>query len=129
MHHPVSQLLHAMHSAVNSNDIQALQTLYCDDAVLIDKPLVAPRTDLLNALEGFKAKYLPEHVVSQGDDIVVEAGDTALVISKLYVNEKHRAENTSTHVRKAIYVFRKNSDGLWQCAIDNFFGVDLVDFA
>lgn len=129
MNHPVSHQLQALHSAVNSNDTQALKALYRDDAVLIEKPMMTSRTELLKALDGFKSKYMPAHVVSQGDDVVVEAGDTALVISKLYVSAKQSADTTEGHVKKAIYVFRKNTDGQWQCAIDNFFGVDLIDFA
>ena len=60
-----------------------------------------------------------------GDEVVIEAGDTALVISKLYLNATGAVD---CNVKKAIYVFRKNAEGEWQCAIDNFFGVDLIDY-
>ena len=125
MTHPVTRQLHAMHDAVNNNDLTALQTLYCEDAFLVDKPRVSSRSDLQRALSAFKQRYMPEHIVSQGDEVVIEAGDTALVISKLYLNATGAVD---CNVKRAIYVFRKNAEGEWQCAIDNFFGVDLIDY-
>ena len=128
MNHPISQQLAALHQAVNMNDTGALRQLYKEDAVLVDKPFVAQRRDIHGALREFKSRYMPEHIVSHGDEVVIEAGDTALVISKLYLNSKHAADKMECDYNKAIYVFRKNAAGDWQCAIDNFFGVDLIDY-
>ena len=128
MNHPISQQLQALHQAVNSNDAAALQQLYKDDAVLVDKPFISEHRDIHGALHEFKSRYMPEHVVSHGDEVVIEAGDTALVISKLYLNSKQAVDKLGCDYKKAIYVFRKNEGGEWQCALDNFFGVDLIDY-
>ena len=128
MNHPISQQLNTLHQAVNQDDADTLCQLYRENAVLVDKPFVSGRRDLQCALHEFKARYMPEHVVSHGDEVVIEAGDTALVISKLYLSNKRVADKLDGEMKKAIYVFRKNDRGDWQCAIDNFFGVDLIDY-
>ena len=68
MNHPISQQLQALHQAVNSNDAAALQQLYKDDAVLVDKPFISEHRDIHGALHEFKSRYMPEHVVSHGDE-------------------------------------------------------------
>jgi len=56
--------------------------------------------------------------VRQAGMLILEAGDTALVLAKTIVS----AKGFPVDERKATYVFRKNVEGRWRCAIDNSYG-------
>ena len=36
-------------------------------------------------------------------------------------------EGPQVQARKATYVFRREADGQWRCAVDNSYGADLLD--
>jgi ketosteroid isomerase-like protein len=72
---------------------------------------------------------MPEHIVTTGDEIVIEAGDVALVIAKLYLVPKAAPHTLPCDGKRAVYVMQRNDSGEWRCIIDNFFGTDLLDFA
>ena len=55
--------------------------------------------------------------------VILEAGDTALVLAKTLVS----AKNSPTVERKATYVFRKDAHGTWRCAIDNSYGHEMLE--
>jgi ketosteroid isomerase-like protein len=57
--------------------------------------------------------------------IILEAGDTSLVISQTLL-EANQKESEYPMERRAAYVFKKNSQGEWLCAIDNSYGTDLI---
>jgi ketosteroid isomerase-like protein len=50
--------------------------------------------------------------------IILEAGDTALVLSHTFL-EADKEDSDYSMDRKATYVFKKNTQGKWLCAIDN----------
>lgn len=57
--------------------------------------------------------------------VILEAGDTALVLSQtLIAADKNDLEYSME--RKATYVFKKISQGVWLCSIDNSYGTDLI---
>ena len=58
--------------------------------------------------------------------IILEAGDTALVISQTLL-EANKKDNEYSMDRRATYVFKKNSKGKWLCAIDNSYGTELLN--
>lgn len=58
--------------------------------------------------------------------IILEAGDTALVLSHTFL-EADKEDSDYSMDRKATYVFKKNSQGKWLCAIDNSYGTELID--
>jgi ketosteroid isomerase-like protein len=64
--------------------------------------------------------------VSQGAIIVIEGGDTALVLANTIVRAKQKADSPFATDRKATYVFRRYPDGKWRCVIDNSYGTDLL---
>ncbi|NLU43551.1 MAG: DUF4440 domain-containing protein, partial [Acholeplasmataceae bacterium] len=73
------------------------------------------------------AKYFNNSMVpTQGEMIILEAGDTALVLSQTYLDADIKDSECSME-RKATYVFKKNSQGTWLCAIDNSYGTDLLE--
>ena len=65
--------------------------------------------------------------VGQGRFEVLETGDTALVIMEStldYVDPSGQAVHAN---RRATYVFRREADGGWLCAIDNSYGTDVLE--
>lgn len=59
--------------------------------------------------------------------MIIEAGDTALVLSKTYIESPKKLDSEFSSERNAIYVYQKTADGKWLCAIDNFYGVELLN--
>ena len=57
--------------------------------------------------------------------VVLEGGDTALVISETILDFVEKEGSRST-TRQATYVFRKSGAGKWLCVIDNSYGTDLL---
>ena len=100
---------------------------YTDDAVLVVKPgmSVKGKEQIKKAFIEI-AKYFNNSIVpTQGEMIILEAGDTALVISQtlLAADVKDSAYSMD---RRATYVFKKSADKQWLCAIDNSYGTDLI---
>jgi ketosteroid isomerase-like protein len=58
--------------------------------------------------------------------IVLEAGDTALVLSQTFL-EADKNDSEFSMDRRATYVFKKTPQGQWLCAIDNSYGTDLIN--
>ncbi|WP_407309966.1 hypothetical protein [Desulfosporosinus sp. SB140] len=58
--------------------------------------------------------------------IILETGDTALVISEAILSADKKDSEYSMQ-RKSTYVFKKNLNGEWLCAIDNSYGTDLIN--
>jgi ketosteroid isomerase-like protein len=64
--------------------------------------------------------------VNQGEIVVLEGGDTALVLANTLVWAKQQADSEFATDRKATYVFRRYPDGKWRCVIDNSYGTGLL---
>jgi ketosteroid isomerase-like protein len=58
--------------------------------------------------------------------IILEAGDTALVLSQTLL-EANKRDSEYSMDRRATYVFKKNAQGEWLCAIDNSYGTELIN--
>jgi len=126
----ITQLLARLHNAVNNNDPASVSACYGDNAKVVSTPLKGTaQHDCVSALQTFQHKYMPEHIVTTGDEIVIEAGDVALVIAKLYLVPKASPHALPCDGKRAVYVMQRNDSGEWRCIIDNFFGTDLLDFA
>ncbi|WP_315707516.1 YybH family protein [Brenneria uluponensis] len=128
MDHPVKKLIQHADIAITAEDFDTLMTFYSDDAVLIIKPeLQAVGKQQIKKAFIAIAEYFNHSIeVSQGDMMVIESGDTALVIMEtmLKTQDIHGIQNDIT--RKATYVFRKYDDEKWLCVIDNSYGTDLL---
>lgn len=59
--------------------------------------------------------------------IILEAGDTSLVISQTFLAVDQKQDSDYSMERKATYVFKKDDQGKWLCAIDNSYGTDLIE--
>lgn len=130
MNDAISHVLHHLHNAVNNGDSDALSACYSNNAKVVASPLNSTvQRDCISALNQFQQKFMPEHIVTTGDEIVIEAGDIALVIAKLYLVPKHTPNALPCEGKRAVYVMQRQTNGKWKCIIDNFFGTDLLDFA
>ena len=124
--HPVFETLNRLHQAFNDKDYDAVSACYHDEAKVIATPHDVGKTDekASQSLARFRALYAQDVTVSNGDQMVVEVDDVALVLSKLYLAN---AEQFTTNSTPAMYVFKKNKAGEWRCLIDNFFGTTLLE--
>lgn len=130
MNNAITHVLHHLHSAVNAGDKDALSACYGHNAKVVASPINSTtQRDCISALNQFQQKFMPEHIVTTGDEIVIEAGDVALVIAKLYLVPRHTPHALPCEGKRAVYVMQRQSDDSWKCIIDNFFGTDLLDFA
>lgn len=127
--HPLLTLIQAADRAITAEDFDALMAFYTDDAVLVVKPgLNVAGKEKIRAAFVRIAEYVGHTMrVGQGGFEVLEAGDTALVIMEStldYVDPSGQAVHAN---RRATYVFRREADAQWLCAIDNSYGTALLD--
>ncbi|NYE04293.1 uncharacterized protein (TIGR02246 family) [Bacillus niacini] len=128
MEHELKELIKKCDLAIKNEDFDTLMDYYTDDAVLVVKPgMIAKGKDEIKKAFIAIAKYFNNSIVpTQGEMIILEAGDTALVLSHTFL-EADKEDSDYSMDRKATYVFKKNSQGKWLCAIDNSYGTELID--
>ncbi len=128
MEHELKQLIQKCDLAIKHEDFDTLMNYYTDDAVLVVKPgmIVRGKDEIQKAFIAI-AKYFNNSVVpTQGEMIILEAGDIALVISQTLL-AADKEDSAYSMERKATYVFKKDPHGEWLCAIDNSYGTDLIN--
>ncbi|MFY4776547.1 YybH family protein [Metabacillus sp. RGM 3146] len=128
MEHELKEIIKKCDDAIKREDFDTLLNYYTNDAVLVVKPGKTARgkEEIKNAFIAI-AKYFNNSLVpTQGEMIILEAGDTALVISQTLLDTS-KVDSEYTMGRRATYVFKKNSKGKWLCAIDNSYGTDLIN--
>ena len=128
MEHELKEFIKKCDQAIKQEDFDTLKNYYTDDAVLVVKPdMIARGKEEIKQAFIKIAKYFNNSLVpTQGEMTILEAGDTALVISQTFLDaEKDETEYSMD--RRATYVFKKNTQGEWLCAIDNSYGTDLID--
>jgi uncharacterized protein (TIGR02246 family) len=128
MEHEIKELIKKCDVAIKQEDFETLMNHYADDAILVVKPgMIAQGKEEIKKAFIAIAKYFNNSIVpTQGEMLILEAGDTALVISQtLLAADKQDSEYSMD--RRATYVFKKNSHGEWLCAIDNSYGTDLLN--
>ncbi|MDQ0970619.1 uncharacterized protein (TIGR02246 family) [Neobacillus niacini] len=128
MEHELKELIKKCDLAIKNEDFDTLMDYYTDDAVLVVKPgMIAKGKDEIKKAFIAIAKYFNNSIVpTQGEMIILEAGDTALVLSHTFL-EADKEDIEYSMDRKATYVFKKNPQGNWLCAIDNSYGTELID--
>ena len=140
MNNPISHVLQQLHDAVNRGDQDALSQCYANGAKVVATPMSSStqnqtteegstQRDCVDALLKFQKKFMPDHFVTTGDERVIQAGDVALVVAKLYLVPKATPNALPCEGKRAVYVLQRDASGEWRCVIDNFFGTDLLDFA
>ncbi|PGV50185.1 SgcJ/EcaC family oxidoreductase [Bacillus sp. AFS037270] len=128
MEHELKKFIKKCDEAIKQKDFDTLMKYYTEDAILVVKPgmVARGREEIKKAFIAI-AKYFNNSLVpTQGEMIILEAGDTALVISQTLLDTEKKDSEFSMD-RRATYVFKKNTQGKWLCAIDNSYGTDLIN--
>jgi uncharacterized protein (TIGR02246 family) len=123
--HPIALLIEKADKAINQEDFDTVVDLYAEDAVLVIKPgkNAVGKVQIRRAMEAIAAHFDRSLDVRQAGMVILETGDTALVLARTLVS----AKNTPVTERKATYVFRKVPENRWLCAIDNSYGHEVLD--
>ena len=123
--HPIALLIERADQAINEEDFDTVVELYTDDAVLVIKPghNAVGKAQIRLAMERIAAHFDRSLDVRQAGLVILETGDTALVLARTQVS----AKNSPMVERKATYVFRKDAGNRWLCAIDNSYGHAVFD--
>ena len=124
-------LIEAADRAITAEDFDAVMEFYAEDATLVVKPglNVSGKPAIRRAFEAIAAHFDHSLKVGQGDMVVLEGADSALVESSLDAARLRQGAAAVSTVRRATYVFCKSEDGRWLCAIDNSYGADLIGAA
>lgn len=127
--HPINALIAAAADAINREDFDALMDFYTDDATLVVVPGRAAngKEEIRKALMALAEHFQHTLYVTQGDTIVIEAGDTALAIAQTNVRANMKSVAPTMETRNATYVFRRGEDGQWRCIVDNAYGAALLN--
>ena len=129
--HPINAMIAAAADAINREDFDALMDFYTNDATLVVVPGRAAngKQEIGEAYVALAEHYQHTLYVSAGDMIVIEAGDTALVIAQTSVRANMKTAAPTMETRNANYVFRREGDGQWRCIVDNSYGAALLSTA
>lgn len=128
MNETIKDLINQADKAIKEERFDDLMNFYTDDAVLVVRPglEVQGKEKIKNAFikiaEYFKNSIEP----TQGKMLMIEAGDTVLVLSQTLLDAENKETSEYSMERRATYVYRK-VDGKWLCAIDNSYGTALLD--
>ena len=128
MEHELKEFIKKCDEAIKQEDFDTLMKYYTEDAILVVKPgmVARGREEIKKAFIAI-AKYFNNSLVpTQGEMVILEAGDTALVISQTLLDAEKKDSEFSMD-RRATYVFKKYTQGKWLCAIDNSYGTDLIN--
>lgn len=128
MNMEIKELINQADQAIKEERFDDLMSFYTDDAVLVVKPgLEAKGKDAIKKAFIKIAAYFKNSVVpTQGNMVMLEAGDTVLVLSQTLLDADNKDTSDYFMDRRATYVYRK-IDGKWLCAVDNSYGTALLD--
>ena len=128
MNDEIRTLIDQADAAIREERFDDLINFYTDDAVLVVKPglEVKGKEAIKNAFIKIAAYFKNSIVPTQGKMIIIEAGDTALVLSQTLLDANNKDTSEYSMDRRATYVYR-NVNGKWLCAIDNSYGTNLLD--
>ncbi|HDY85230.1 hypothetical protein LCGC14_0750990 [marine sediment metagenome] len=124
MTHSIIEQIKKADSAIIAEDFDTLMGIYTDDAVLVIEPgkNAVGKIAIRKAFEAIAVYFKNGLQIEQQGLEILETGDTALVLANTVVS----APNYPAVIRKATYVFTKNSKGVWLCSIDNSYGHEII---
>ncbi|KFF54913.1 hypothetical protein CM50_00245 [Bacillus subtilis] len=127
MEQQLKDIISACDLAIQNEDFDTLMNYYSEDAILVVKPgMIARGKEEIKKAFITIANYFNHHIVpTQGEMIMLEAGDTVLVLSQTLLDSDKKNSEYAME-RRATYVFKKNAQGEWLCVIDNPYGTDLI---
>lgn len=128
MNEEIKKLIAAADKAIKEERFDDLMEYYTDDAVLVVKPGMEAhgKAAIKEAFIKIAAYFDNSVVPTQGNMLMLEAGDTVLVLSQTLLDADNRESSEYSMDRRATYVYRKVA-GKWLCAIDNSYGTTLLD--
>lgn len=128
MNEEIKRLIAAADKAIKDERFDDLMEYYTDDAVLVVKPGMEAhgKAAIKEAFIKIAAYFDNSVVPTQGNMLMLEAGDTVLVLSQTLLDADNRESSEYSMGRRATYVYRKVA-GKWLCAIDNSYGTTLLD--
>lgn len=128
MNEEIKNLIAEADKAIKEERFNDLMNFYTDDAVLVVKPglEVHGKEAIKSAFIKIAAYFKNSVVPTQGKMLMLEAGDTVLVLSQTLLDADNKSESEYSMDRRATYVYR-NIDGKWLCAVDNSYGTTLLD--
>lgn len=128
MNNEIKKLISLADKAIKEERFDDLMEFYTDDAVLVVRPgLEAKGKEAIKNAFIKIAQYFKNSVVpTQGNMIMLEAGDTVLVLSQTLLDAENKDTSDYSMDRRATYVYKKVNDK-WLCAIDNSYGTTLLD--
>jgi len=131
MPHPLEDLIKAADRAITAEDFDAVTDFYADDATLVVRPGLdaTGKPAICRAFEAIAEHFNHSLKVGQGEMVVLEGADTALVLMESILDWIDKDGVASSAVRRGTFVFRRSGDGRWLCAIDNSYGTDLIGAA
>jgi len=128
MNNLIKESIDTADRAIKEERFDDLLAFYTEDAILVVKPGLevqgkeAIKKAYIKISEYFKNSVIP----TQGKMVMIEAGDTVLVMSQTLLEADNKSESEFSMDRRATYIYR-NIDGKWLCAIDNSYGTSLLD--
>lgn len=127
--HAIEMEIEAADQAINAQQFESLAEYYTDDAALVVTPdtIVKGREKIKEAHKRISEYFNGSLTVSQGNQVIIEAGDTALVLSKTFLDAPDKPESEYSKQRDAVYVYKKDLAGKWRCIIDNSYGAELLN--
>ncbi|WP_341711817.1 SgcJ/EcaC family oxidoreductase [Erythrobacter sp.] len=128
--HPLKALIESADRSISAKDFDGLMRFYADDATLVVKAgmYANGKDQIRTAFEAISAHFQGKLEVRQGRMEVIEGGDTALVIMETWLDSVDENNKATATLRRATYVFRRDSSGAWLCAVDNSYGTALLDW-
>lgn len=128
MNEEIKKLIDEADKAIKEERFDDLKNYYTDDAVLVVRPglEVKGKEAIKNAFIKIAAYFKNSVIPTQGKMIMIEAGDTVLVLSQTLLDAENKETSEYSMDRRATYVYR-NIDGKWLCAVDNSYGTTLLD--
>lgn len=126
--HPIKDMIAAADDAINREDFDALMDFYTDDATLVVVPgrVASGKEEIRRAFVALAEHYQHTLIISQGDLIIIEGGDTALVIAQTNIRANMKTAAPTMETRNANYVFKRGPGGQWRCIVDNSYGAALL---
>lgn len=128
MNEEIKKLISEADCAIREERFDDLMNFYTEDAVLVVKPglEVQGKDAIKKAFIKIAAYFQNSIVPTQGKMLMIETGDTVLVLSQTLLNADNKETSEYSMERRATYVYRK-VNGQWLCAIDNSYGTSLLD--
>src|SRR4051794_21093699 len=104
MEHELKEFIKNSDIAIKQEDFDTLMNYYTDDAILVVKPgMITQGKEEIKTAYIKIAKYFNNSLVpTQGEMIVLEAGDTALVLSQTFL-EADKNDSEFSMDRRATY--------------------------